>query len=196
MTAAVEIPISPTGESGPSWNGPVPTSIDRQPCGSIRGYRRRVAVPDVRLDLPVVALFPPHVEVLADFPAMLLAIDEDTVALVDQQLRVSMEIDGCLAKLGNAVPDLPGRQRIDRRAPDHRIGPGGSSFASRTNMSSKVARLVRPGYCMECRPNMFPSVSMARTMKPYSPMAIFLRSTRPPAAATRPASVAQSAQAK
>ena len=51
-------------------------------------------------------------------------------------------------------------------------------------------------YCMECRPNMLPSVSNASAMNPYSPMDIFSRWIRPPAAATRPASTAQSAQLK
>src|SRR5712691_4617945 len=47
---------------------------------------------------------------------------------------------------------------------------------------------------MECKPNMFPSVSMAREMKPYWPMENLFLWMRPPDFVTRPSSTERSTE--
>ncbi len=51
-------------------------------------------------------------------------------------------------------------------------------------------------YCIECNPIMLPSVSIASAINPYCPIENLSRTNLPPAAATRAASLAQSAHMK
>ena len=65
-----------------------------------------------------------------------------------------------------------------------------------TRAAGVMFSLAPVPYFNECKPIMVPSGSKTRAMKPYSPIAIFSRITRPPCAAARAASTAQSAQLK
>jgi hypothetical protein len=62
--------------------------------------------------------------------------------------------------------------------------------------SARRARGSLIPYRLECRPNIFPSVSMTSEVKPYCPMENFFLWIRPPDVITRPSSTEQSSQAK
>src|SRR6266704_3073865 len=67
----------------------------------------------------------------------------------------------------------------------------GEKIKVNTNDGAYIERvercpITRAPYFIECKPNMFPSVSMAREMKPYWPMENFFLWMRPPDFVTRP----------